>query len=225
LSSISFDSSCAELCVFIKGQYQSAGNSTGRRNKGVNELQMCLDDVRGKSNLTLRQSPRISGAGQSLTNGLEAERLSKQSNSYYSFQWPYVLIEDMSGVHRPFFKEFKPVKTGSGLASPPIPVLYMDTAILTCPFAKPSQPMSTKRKPSLTSPLEEKDNKKEEKEIRKDLVDVITQNGKQYNLPIRYAKLRKPGYCECCLEKYIDMEEVSLDCKRSYTVSDLFLSF
>lgn len=73
-----------------------------------------------------------------------ADKLTDEHPDVTMFQYEYVKVEDLSGLYRPMYKEFKPDATGNST----MPWLNLSSPAGTCPFA-PVKEMQQVRKPRL----------------------------------------------------------------------------
>lgn len=130
-------------------------------------------------------------------------------SQYCTFQHPFVLIEDISGIYKPIFKEFKPIKPSKISL---VPTLYLDAPKLACPFIKPSTKKNSKEETNIQL-VQVNDENSNQFIFNQNQNTQFCQNAnivsqKQISIPIKWVKMKHPGYCECCLEKYSDMDEV-----------------
>ena len=117
----------------------------------------------------------------------------KKSN-YHVFQYPYILIEDISSLHRPLYKEYVPAKAKQKATWPQ---LYLDSPPIHCPFL-----------PSGKSRLQNTVNEK---------AAQVKRQSRRSTKPVP-----KPGYCECCYQKYSDLDKhVQSDFHRKFATDDL----
>lgn len=115
-----------------------------------------------------------------------------QKEQFEVFKFPYIMIEDLEEQFKPIFKEYKPVKQGR---EPSLPVFYLDSAVAHCPFICPSNyAPSHKSSLGVAIPLKPSTDNKA-------IVEARIANR------MKIVRLKKPGYCECCHEKYEHLEE------------------
>lgn len=155
--------------------------------------------------LAIRHSSRLSCNSTSkniLTPGTSsiATTIAQQSQ-FVPFEHPFILIEDAHGSYRSFFKEFKPTRTSK---PPTLPCLYLNSPQGHCPFIKPSSSSNRKQK---------WDNNTENDQMAHiqtmHPIDSSIVLKWKSDIHAKYSKVKKPGYCECCLEKYSDLVEHS----------------
>lgn len=155
--------------------------------------------------MAIRHSSRLSCNSNSkniLTPGSSfiATNIAQQSQ-FVSFEHPFILIEDSHGSYRPFFKEFKSTCTSKPST---LPCLYLNSPQGYCPFIKPSSSSSRKQKWD--------NNAENDQKIHSQTVHAIDSSivlKWKSEIHAKYSKIKRPGYCECCLEKYSDLVEHS----------------
>jgi Dfp1/Him1, central region len=98
------------------------------------------------------------------------------------FEHHFVIVEDVGLAFRPIFKEYKPSRAQR---APIVPTLYMNSLAGNCPFIKP-HPSTAAHTTCIANE------------------SVCKSNHTMKAKP----KIKKPGYCECCMAKFSDMDEV-----------------
>lgn len=118
-------------------------------------------------------------------------KIQKEQIEY--FKYPFIMIEDASQKCKPMIKEFKPLK---GSTDSSFPVFYLNSGVGHCPFINPIHYQSLNEKKQAPFPEHPK---------TEDEVEAYLKYRLQHK--IKYVKVKKPGYCECCHEKYDDLED------------------
>lgn len=169
--------------------------------------------------LSAASKTTTAAAVPSQTVATKAESSSKDPK-YHIYRHPFVLIEEASYLYAPIQKEYIP----SSLGKKTFPVLYWESASLHCPFVQPPlppQPSDGKENlPEKTSiahaaavPLANTTNNKT------NALNLIAKPKAPATLPIQPPRA-KPGYCECCCEKYSDLDKhIMSEYHRRYAVS------
>ena len=134
----------------------------------------------------------------------KASRQKDKPSTYYELSGVYIQIEDLNNVHRPFSKEYYPKD-----------MVVMDARSMPggCPFYKnPNADPKLKK----TSAAETVDIRKricaEKKELSLKLLSKSHTEILKFTMAKRPSKPKeqdkKPGFCECCLAKYSELETV-----------------
>ena len=118
----------------------------------------------------------------------------KTHENFKLFEYPFVLIQDIFQYYKPIFKQYPPTSSGNGSTQVnTYPMLYLAAAFGFCPFLRQSiRKSSVSSKSALSN-----------SNASTSACQVAYQKSK-------YERVKKPGFCECCMEKYADMDEVWL---------------
>lgn len=105
------------------------------------------------------------------------------------FEHPFVLISDCIHIHSPIWKEYGPEAGKSLKSGQPWPVLHWHCPVGYCPFVlPPPKPCASSAARNTRSSLKSKHTPM----VRKSLLN---------------ANRARPGYCECCYERYSDLDK------------------
>jgi hypothetical protein len=148
---------------------------------------------------------------------------------FRAFEHPYVLINDSAFLHAPIWKEFGPEAMKASKSGEPWPVLFWHCPVGFCPFV---QPPSSKTTVSPTNPLPNHHAKgvprgvtTRSKAVSPTAIAASQISGMPKPRPkratIMNANRARPGYCECCYERYSDLSKhVSSLFHRQFALED-----
>lgn len=147
----------------------------------------------GKTNLEKKkmnlQNQYLTPSPSIITKSKLSSLRTPNTEAFKLFDFPFIMIQDPFHNYKPIFKEYPPVASGISYIDT-YPMLYLAAAFGFCPFLRQSVRKSSKTAHNTAGNAQ----------------------GALQSPPLlqksKYERIKKAGFCECCLEKYTDMDMV-----------------
>lgn len=153
---------------------------------------------------------------------------------FRAFEHPFILIDDLALLHAPIWKEFGPDALKTSKSGEPWPVLHWHCPVGYCPFV---QPPTTK---TISPVSHHHTHHQQQQQLAAKASRGITTRSKAHTVPVEEsvmaqvvpkprpkrsvvlnANRARPGYCECCYERYSDLSKhVSSLFHRQFALED-----